>query len=104
MNQETPALVLHTGDIAYQSGTFEQFQAFYFDFYASIMKRAPFFPCPSNHDYDTNLAAPYLALHSVPTEGVPLADRGRYYSFDWGNVHFISLDSNASLASAVSGT
>lgn len=104
MLQERPALVLHTGDLAYENGTFEQFQRTYFNYYRDLMKRAPFFPTPGNHDYNTNQAAPYLAMHAPPTEGVPPADRGRYYSFDWGNVHFVSLDSNAPLVNAANGT
>ncbi len=103
MIQEEVALVLHTGDIAYPDGTFSDFQARYFDIYRDLMKRVPIFPTPGNHEYHTRNAAPYLAMHSVPTEGVPAADRGRYYSFDWGNVHFVSLDSNAPLVNAVNG-
>ena len=38
----------------------------------------------------------HLALdQSQPsTESVNPADTGRYYSFDWGDAHFTSLDSN----------
>jgi uncharacterized protein (TIGR03437 family) len=64
------------------------------------MRRAPIFPSPGNHDYETQNCAPYLALHDLPSEGVPAADRGRYYSFDWGNVHFVALDSNLPLSRA----
>lgn len=96
---ENPALVLHTGDIAYPSGTFEQFERNYFDYYQEVMQRAPFFPCLGNHDYETRRAAPYRAFHVLPDEGISPSERGRYYSFDWGNVHFIALDSNFSLTS-----
>jgi len=104
MAEQGAALFLHTGDIVYPAGGFADQQAFYFDAYWRLMLRAPFFPCPGNHDYDTRNAEPYLAGHSVPTADAPPTDRGRYYSFDWGNVHFISLDSNHSLTSAASGT
>ena len=104
MNGERPALVLHTGDVVYPSGTFAQFEASYFAYYQDLMKRTPFFPALGNHCYETNNAAPYLAVHAMPTDNVPLLDRGRYYSFDWGNAHFISLDTNTPLVSAVSGT
>jgi len=104
MNRERPALVLHTGDIAYFQGSFEQFQNEYFQPYAPLMRRAPFFPAPGNHDYETQNAAPYLALHALPSDGVPAEDRGRYYSFDWGNVHFIALDSNLPLSRAAERT
>src|SRR3990172_296214 len=63
-----PDLVLHTGDIAYPSGSFSQFLERYFGIYWNLMKRVPFFPTPGNHDYESNNAEPYLALHAVPAE------------------------------------
>ncbi len=104
MAEERPSLVLHTGDIVYPGGGYAEQQAFYFDVYWRMMLQTPFFPCPGNHDYDTGNGEPYLAAHSAPTRNVPAAGRGRYYSYDWGNVHFVSLDSNLSLAAAASGS
>ncbi len=104
MIRERPALVLHTGDIAYYSGTFEQLENEYFKQYLHLMKRVPLFPCPGNHEYETSGCRPYLAVHAVPSEEVPSTERGRYYSFDWGNAHFLSLDSNESLTAAARGT
>lgn len=104
MEAPTPELVLHTGDIAYPSGTFSQFDRHYFPYYQDLMKRAPMYPTAGNHDYETQSAAAYLALHAVPAEGVATADRGRYYSFDWANAHFVVLDSNLLLADPVAGT
>lgn len=101
MFRENPALVLHTGDIAYERGTFEQFRNRHFAVYSPLMRRVPFFPVPGNHEYDTLNAAPYLSLHSPPTETVPPSDRGRYYSFDWGDVHFVALDTNTPFLDAV---
>jgi hypothetical protein len=98
---ERPALVIHTGDLVYPMGAYEYYQRNYFNFYARTMCSVPFFPCPGNHDYDIPDAAPYLAIHSVPADGVPHADQGRYYSYDWGNVHFVSIDAHRSLDKAV---
>src|SRR5215471_1228235 len=103
MALEHPSFILHVGDIAYMDGTFAQYQSNYFPYYSGLMSCVPFFTTPGNHDYMTNNAAPYLALHSVPQRTVPINDRGRYYSFDWGNAHVVSLDSNASLEQAVEG-
>jgi Calcineurin-like phosphoesterase/IPT/TIG domain len=86
--------VIHVGDLAYQSGTFAQFDNYYFGLYASLMSRMPFFATPGNHEYLTNSAAPFLAVHAAPACGVPAQDLGRYYSFDWGDAHFVSIDSN----------
>src|SRR5262249_6647372 len=98
---ERPSFVLHLGDIAYNEGTFDEFQVRYFDYYRSIMSYVPFFPTPGNHEYLTNEAAPYIAVHGVPRKSVPAADQGRYYSFDWGNAHFVSLNTNTPLEQAV---
>ncbi len=86
--------VIHLGDLAYESGTFAQFQANYFPLFAPLMSRLPFFTTPGNHEYETDSAAPYLASMSAPACGVPAADLGRYYSFDSADVHFVSIDSN----------
>jgi predicted MPP superfamily phosphohydrolase len=99
---EKPALVVHTGDLVYNpTGTFDSYQRNYFNYFAAAMCSAPFFPCPGNHEYDVPNAIPYLSVHSLPFENVPLPDRGRYYSFDWGNVHFVSIDAYQSLNRAV---
>lgn len=90
---ENPDFVLHTGDIAYFSGTYDEFQFRHFNYYAFLMKRIPFYPVAGNHEYITNRAAPFLTQHSFPSNGNP-SDRNRYYSFDWGNVHFVAIDAN----------
>jgi len=86
--------LIHVGDLAYMSGTFAQFESNYFALYAPLMSRLPFFTAPGNHEYLTDSAAPYLAVNVAPVCGVPSQDVGRYYSFDWGDAHFVSLDSN----------
>jgi len=92
--QEDVRLLLHTGDVAYPVGNTEAYERRYLDFYHAMMPRVPFYPCPGNHDYYETGAAPYFALHDLPHEGVDDAERGRYYSFDWGDATFLSLDTN----------
>ncbi|MBI2818318.1 MAG: metallophosphoesterase [Acidobacteria bacterium] len=102
MLRENPSFILHLGDLAYMQGTFQEFQSRYFAVYQDVMQRVPFFPCLGNHEYMTQNGFPHVALHDVPVpEDIPHEDRGRYYSFDWGNVHFVALDSNAPLVQAV---
>jgi acid phosphatase type 7 len=88
------SMVVHVGDMAYSDGTYTQFEDAYFGVDFPLMRRLPFFSTPGNHEYNTNNAAPYLAVTVAPESGVPAADLGRYYSFDWGNAHFVSVDSN----------
>ena len=92
--RENPNFVLHVGDIAYDSGTYDEFTNNYFQQYPAIMGRAPFFTIPGNHEYYSPDAAPYLALNVNPSLGVPPADVNRYYSFDWNGVHFVGVDAN----------
>ncbi|MFY0584057.1 metallophosphoesterase [Cystobacter fuscus] len=53
---------------------------------------APLFPTPGNHEYLTSNAQPYLDSFYLPANNSARTER--YYSFDWGPVHFVSLDSN----------
>lgn len=104
MASEDADLAIHVGDIAYQSATFDDFHFKHFNYYFRLLQQVPFFPVAGNHEYETSNAAPFLTLHSPPVRSVPSADRGRYYSFDWSNVHFVALDSNLPLLRSVDGT
>lgn len=97
MRREPAAFWLHVGDLAYEDGTFAQFEKYFFEVYRDILWRVPFFPAPGNHDYYFRDAAAYRTVFAVPVAGVPESGRGRYYSFDWGTMHVVVLDSNAPL-------
>ncbi len=88
------SMVVHVGDMAYPDGAFAELETAYYGVNAPLMRRLPFFSTPGNHEYVTDSAAPYLAGVAVPESGVPAVDLGRYYSFNWGNAHFVSVDSN----------
>lgn len=103
-------LLLHTGDIAYEVGSLEQFEKGFFDVYAELLKSISIFPVPGNHEYVTAAAAPFLEVFDLPGNsraeddppdgGLPgelpnsssAVDHERWYSFDWGDVHFVGLD------------
>src|SRR5262249_19386483 len=88
------SFLMHTGDLVYPEGNFALYDSNYFSVNAPLLERLPIFATPGNHDYMVDWAAPYLASHLTPLSGVDPVDAGRYYSFDWGNAHFTSLDSN----------
>jgi uncharacterized protein (TIGR03437 family) len=88
------AFAIHAGDLAYPDGSFAEFEANHFAPNAPLMRRLCFFETPGNHEYLTESAAPYLAGVAQPDSSVPASDVGRYYSFDWGHAHFVSVDSN----------
>ncbi|MCY1035830.1 metallophosphoesterase [Corallococcus sp. BB11-1] len=98
----TPAwrseLLLALGDNAYPDGTDAEFQAHLFTPMAPLLREVPMFATPGNHEYVTNQAQPYLDNLYLPANNP--AGTERYYSFDWGPVHFISLDSNCAVGLA----
>jgi hypothetical protein len=93
---------LMLGDNAYEFGNDTDYTNGHFNAYATIMRNTPFWSAPGNHEFasddadsDTQSGA-YYDSHTFPTAGegggVPSGTEA-YYSFDWGNVHVVSLDS-----------
>jgi hypothetical protein len=86
-NLPAQALLL-TGDLAYPNGTLLDFEQNYFGVYASVMGEVPFFPVGGNHDQGDDM---FRQVMSLPENGGPEANEG-WYSFDWGDVHIVGLD------------
>lgn len=80
--------VIHTGDLAYDQGKAGELERTVFKPYAPLLREFPIYPVTGNHDYESNRAAPFLASFVLPENG----DGERWYSFDWGDVHFVGLD------------
>jgi hypothetical protein len=89
--------ILTTGDNAYNDGTYAQFDTRVFQIYQDIFSQVGLFPTLGNHDDNTNNGAPYLDIFDLPPNALRASDKERYYSFDYGNVHFVALDSNTPL-------
>lgn len=87
-----PNFVVHTGDVIYPSGQASGYDPFFFQPYAALLRRAPLYPSLGNHDYGTAQGQPYLDAFVLPRNNP--ADTERYYSFDWGDAHFVALDFN----------
>jgi hypothetical protein len=84
------SLIVHTGDIAYDSGSIGQFEDTVFKMYAPLFSHLPFFPSAGNHEYRTMSGAPFRAVFALP------GDSGeKWYSYDWGRIHFAVLDTEA---------
>jgi hypothetical protein len=83
-----PGVILMAGDIAYESGTAQQFADCYHPSWGRHRDRTR--PAPGNHEYETANAAPYYEYFG---ELAGPAGRG-YYSFNVGDWHIISLNSN----------
>jgi predicted MPP superfamily phosphohydrolase len=80
-------LMLVLGDLAYKSGKPEQIHGNFFAVYKDVLRFVPVFPAIGNHELRTERGAPYFEAFVLPHEE-------RYYSFDWGNVHFVAIDTN----------
>lgn len=89
--------MIHTGDIAYPSGTKNQLEKNFFDIYKKHLEKAPVYPAPGNHDYMTENLRPYLESFDLPRQALNEKDNERYYSFDVDNIHFVALDTNVPL-------
>ena len=77
--------MLFLGDIAYTDGTAAQLDSNFFDVYERYLRYVPAFPALGNHEYNTRDGRYYLRDFVLP-------GNERYYSFDWGNAHFLVLD------------
>jgi hypothetical protein len=111
-----PDIWLWLGDNAYDDGKDNEYQSKVFDLpgYSDIFSWMPFFPSPGNHDYNSIwssngvLGIPYTLTSISDHNGayydivdVPeYAEAGGFpsthevfYSYDYGNTHFLSLNS-----------
>jgi hypothetical protein len=93
-----PDVWLMLGDNAYYVGTDQEFQRAVFDTYPATLRNTPLWSTLGNHETYT-VGVPYFDIFTLPTAGegggVPSGTEN-YYSFDYGNVHFICLDSMVS--------
>lgn len=91
--------VLLLGDNAYPSGTDKNYQDYFFR-YDEIFTNSVIWPTPGNHDYNNHIPfsgnPAYYDIFSCPSNGECgglASGTEKYFAFDYGNVHFISLDS-----------
>ncbi|HLL06167.1 MAG TPA: metallophosphoesterase family protein [Myxococcaceae bacterium] len=92
-----PELFIAVGDNAYASGTEAELQNNLFIPMADLLAEVPLYSVAGNHEYVTNQSQPYLDNLYLPTSP---SGGERYYSFDWGHVHFVGLDSNCAIGLA----
>jgi acid phosphatase type 7 len=94
-------LYLHVGDMAYGDGTDDQFQHRFFEMYEPTLRNVVCWPAMGNHEGHTSKGetgiGPYYDAYVVPTRaeaGGLASGTEAYYSFDYGTVHFVCLDSH----------
>ena len=92
-----PNAVLTLGDNQYEKGALDAFQKFYDPTWGRF--KGITFPAIGNHEYGTKGAAGYFAYF-----GAIAAPPKGYYSFDLGDWHLISLNSNCGIVSCAAGS
>ena len=93
-------LWLMLGDNAYSSGTDAEYQAAVFNMYPEMLRKSVLWPTLGNHDGSSansgSQTGPYYNIFTLPKNkeaGGVASGTEAYYAFDYGNIHFIVLDS-----------
>lgn len=84
------------GDLAYRSGSNEQFQAALFDPFHDLTGNTALWPVYGNHD---DRRWTYFRIFDLPQQaeaGGLESNTEHYYAIDYSNVHFVILDSQDS--------
>jgi hypothetical protein len=94
-------LWLMLGDNAYSSGTDSEYQLAVFDMYPTVLRNSVLWPTLGNHDAvssdSSTQGGPYYSIFTLPKNGQcggTASGTEAYYSFDYGNIHFVCLDSS----------
>ena len=88
------------GDNAYSSGTDSEYTSKLFNIYPAMLRKSVLWATLGNHDASSanssTQTGPYYDLHTFPKAGEAggvASGTEAYYSYDYGNIHFICLDS-----------
>jgi Calcineurin-like phosphoesterase len=95
---------LMLGDNAYWQGREMDYQEGIFKIYGDQLRNTELWPTPGNHDYYSGANAtsgngPYFNTFALPKLGQAggvSSNTEAYYSYDYGKVHFICIDSDGS--------
>ena len=98
-NRHTDLWVM-LGDNAYDDGTDSEYQNAVFDIFGDMLIKSVLWSTLGNHDGKTanssNMSGPYYDIFTFPRGGEAggvASGTEAYYSFDYGNIHFVCLDS-----------
>ena len=101
------SLWLMLGDNAYDTGTDAEYQTKLFAVYPELLKQSPAWTTIGNHDAvsadSATQSGPYYSIFTLPKRaeaGGVASGTEAYYSFDYGNIHFVVLDSEETNRSA----
>jgi hypothetical protein len=86
-----PGTVFAAGDLAYEKGTYEEFEECYQPTWGKFKNRTR--PAPGNHEYNGSSGSGYFRYWGKQA-GDP--EKG-YYSYDLGTWHIVVLNTNCSV-------
>jgi len=96
-------LWLMLGDNAYDYGTQDEYEGALFNRYPRLLRRSVLWPTLGNHDVESasasNDSGVYYDIFTLPSAaeaGGMSSGTEAYYSFDYGNIHFVVLNSEDS--------
>ncbi len=95
--QVQPDLVLHTGDIVYPEASYDLFETKFFQIYTDLLKSVWLAPSMGNHDVTYNNGQSFKDVFVNPPNATNPSERELYYSFDYGNAHFVVLNNYFSM-------
>ena len=84
--EDRPDFGIGTGDIVYKDGESEFYDKHFFRPMQAILKNIPFYPALGNHDWHKDPDLNFVKEWKLP-------NNEHYFSFDYGNAHFIAFDS-----------
>ena len=94
-------IILMLGDNAYNDGTDSEHTRGLFEPLTKVLRNHVLWPSPGNHEFGASdsptQSGPYYDAFTLPTAaeaGGLASGTEAYYSFDYGNVHFVALDSH----------
>lgn len=98
-NNQSPDMILLLGDNAYDKGLDSEYQtAMFQNRFENQLRNTVSWSCPGNHEYSNSLPVePYFDIFTFPTNGEAggvASGTEMYYSYDYGNIHFVSLDTD----------
>jgi predicted phosphodiesterase len=85
MTESPFEFILVLGDLAYKSGKPSQLHGNFFAVYENVLRYVPVYPSIGNHERRTKQGKPYFDAFVLPHPE-------RYYSFEWGDIHFVAID------------
>lgn len=100
--QQTDMCLL-LGDNAYPDGTEDEYQEALFDVFDTQLRKTTLWPAYGNHDagcedcVSSEQFGPFFSMFKTPTlgeSGGEASNRRDFYSFDYGNIHVVCLNSH----------